>query len=612
LKSQLNQSESAAQPAQAPQPSELTPADPRKLFVAQWLNQQCTQVQGCVAGVLVLGEPDLGPFIPVASWPVSNTIAVSPGLTDVADRCLQERRPVLVQNGAVFCLAQPVVLNNHVLGLVALECHSVTHNPASLFAALRWGLAGIEAMLLSESIAQTHSTRERMMSLLNLLGTALNEPDFNSAAQAVATEMALQLECDRVSIGFRRKGYSQVVALSHSAQFGERMNLMQAIAQAMDESLDQHLLINMPQSGKELCIVRDHAALARQYGSDAILTIPFLADGQVEGAFVLERSGAHPFDAETIELCQGAVAMVSRVLHLRFGAQQSVWERAVGGVRKQLAALRARGNYVTKLTLATVAVLLLLLIVVPGEHKVSASATVEGAIVRQLIAPFDGYVDSSKHRAGDVVQANDELARLDIRDLHLEYLRWASQADQYDKQYEQHRAEHDRAQSEIAQSQTEQAHAQMDLLADQIQRASIAAPFDGIVVSGDLSQMLGSSVKRGQVLFEISPLHDYRVILEVEESDIDGIKIGQTGQLVLAALPGQTLNLHITRITPLVVAKEGRSFYRVEASLYNAGNAEVRPGMEGVGKIYLGHRALLWIATHKMIDWLRLFAWNWL
>lgn len=585
----------------------------KKQFSTQWLDRQCSQIQGCVAGVLVLGEPDLGPFVPAAFWPVATpgvAAVASTALANVADRCLQERRSVLVQHGTAFTLAEPLLLAGHLHGLVAIECQSSTQNPVALFAALRWGLAGIRAMLLVQTVADTQLTRERMMTLLNLLGTALNEPDFHSAAQAAATEMALQLGCDRVSIGFRRKGYSQVMALSNSAQFGQRMNLMQAIAEAMDEALDQHMLINLPQSGKELCVVRNHAALARQYGSDAILTIPFLVDQRVEGAFVLERSGSQPFDAETVELCQGAVALVSRVLHLRYDAQRSVLERATAQYVSAYAALRQRGHYVTKLVLGSVLVLLVLLMVIPGQHKVSATATVEGATVRVLIAPFDGYLESTRHRAGDVVHANEELARLDSRDLHLEYLHWASQADQYDKQYEQHRAEHDRAQSEIAHSQNDQAKAQMDLLAEQLQRTSITAPFDGIVVSGDLSQMLGSAVKRGQVLFEISPLNQYRVILEVDESDIDGIKIGQSGQLVLAAIPGQALGLHVTRVTPLVVAKEGRSFYRVEASLDSS--ARVRPGMEGVGKIELGPRALLWIWTHKMLDWLRMFAWSWL
>ena len=585
----------------------------REEFIRQWLERQCSQTQGCVAGVLVLGEPDLGPFVAAAVWP--QTATPSSALAAVADRCLQERRSVLVQSGTSFTLAEPILLADHLHGLLALELHSLAPSP-TLFETLRWNLAGCHALLLSEALSETQVIRERLMGLLNLLGTALNEIDFKSAAHAVATELALQLDCDRVSIGFRRaeqpQGATQVVALSHSAQFGERMNLMQAIAQAMDEALDQHQLINMPASARELCVVRDHAALARQYGSDAILTIPFLVDGCIPGAMVLERTGPQPFERDTVELCQGAVALTARVLYLRYAAQRSALQRARHSIIEQWRALCSQKNYINKLAVGALTGLLLVLVLVPGQHRVSANATIEGATVRQLIAPFDGYLEASHHRAGDVVSANEELARLDSRDLQLEYLRWAAQAEQAQKQYEQHRAEHDRAQSEIAQSQLDQANAQTELLADQIRRAAIIAPFDGVVVSGDLSQMLGSAVRRGQGLFELSPRNQYRVILEVDESDIAGVKALQRGQLVLAALPGQTMGLQITRVTPLVVAKEGRSFYRVEASLDPTDLNAVRPGMEGVGKISLGERSLFWLWTHKMIDWLRLFAWSWL
>jgi hypothetical protein len=34
--------------------------------------------------------------------------------------------------------------------------------------------------------------------------------------------------------------------------------------------------------------------------------------------------------------------------------------------------------------------------------------------------------------------------------------------------------------------------------------------------------------------------------------------------------------------------------------------------MEGVGKILVGDRKLIWIWTHSLVDWLRLFAWKWM
>jgi hypothetical protein len=38
----------------------------------------------------------------------------------------------------------------------------------------------------------------------------------------------------------------------------------------------------------------------------------------------------------------------------------------------------------------------------------------------------------------------------------------------------------------------------------------------------------------------------------------------------------------------------------------------LRPGLEGVGKIEVDRRLLVWIWTRQVIDWLRLQLWTWL
>jgi hypothetical protein len=40
--------------------------------------------------------------------------------------------------------------------------------------------------------------------------------------------------------------------------------------------------------------------------------------------------------------------------------------------------------------------------------------------------------------------------------------------------------------------------------------------------------------------------------------------------------------------------------------------AGLRPGMEGIGKITIDRRMLIWVWTHEMIDWLRLQLWRWM
>jgi hypothetical protein len=143
----------------------------------------------------------------------------------------------------------------------------------------------------------------------------------------------------------------------------------------------------------------------------------------------------------------------------------------------------------------------------------------------------------------------------------------------------------------------------------------MVAPFDGVIVSGDLSQSLGSPVERGQVLFDIAPLDGYRIALRVDERDMAHVALGQRGELAVTAMPGEPLPFTVTSIVPVNVAQEGRNVFRVEARLDGdplISSSRLRPGMTGVGKIHVEERRLVWIWTRSFTDWLSLKLWSWL
>ena len=80
----------------------------------------------------------------------------------------------------------------------------------------------------------------------------------------------------------------------------------------------------------------------------------------------------------------------------------------------------------------------------------------------------------------------------------------------------------------------------------------------------------------------------------------------------VTSMPGDRFPFRVDRITPVNTAKEGRNFFRVEAVLEAGAGARLRPGMEGVGKIDIDERKLVWIWTHGLTDWVRLWIWSWL
>jgi multidrug resistance efflux pump len=162
----------------------------------------------------------------------------------------------------------------------------------------------------------------------------------------------------------------------------------------------------------------------------------------------------------------------------------------------------------------------------------------------------------------------------------------------------------------IMHEQLKQISAEIELARQQLDRVNLTAPFDGVVIEGDLAQSLGSPVERGESLFKIAPLDGYRIILKVDEKQISKVHPGQQGQLILPSLSDVELPLSVEKVTIASRAEDGANIFRVEASL-NKATDFLRPGMQGVAKINVGRSKLLWIWTHDFIDWARLWFWSW-
>jgi multidrug resistance efflux pump len=239
-----------------------------------------------------------------------------------------------------------------------------------------------------------------------------------------------------------------------------------------------------------------------------------------------------------------------------------------------------------------------------------AKAVVEGAVQRAAVAPFDGFIATAPVRAGELVDAGQTLATLDDRELTLEAIRWRSEHAQQVLKYDDALGKHDRPAARMAQAVADEAQARLALVEDKLAHANIAAPFHGIVVSGDLSQMVGSPIEKGKVLFEIAPLEAFRVMLQVDERDVSFVSAAQRGQLVLTGLAHASFPFVIKKITPVATPSDNRNYFLVEAAVEDPLHM-LRPGMEGIGKISIDERRLLGVWTRSLIDWARITIWKW-
>ncbi len=600
--------------------AQFAEADNTDSFCRSWLAIQCRMITGTTGGLVLLGTPDVGPFTAVAVWP--DVRRSMEHLTATAERALRERRGLLSKHeqtsiggeSAVpsYHVAYPLELDKKLYGVVVLETSLRTESQLqAILRQLHWGSAWLEVLLRRQQSQSDALTQKRLATVLDLVAVAVEEDRFYAAALALVTELATRLACDRVSVGFVRKNYVAVVAISHTAQFEKKTNLVRSIGSAMDECFDQQatILYPTPATGEAL-VNRAHEELAQVHSIAAVCSVALYRSGEIVGALTFERSTDNPFDTETVELCEVLASVSGPILDEKRKSDRLIIWKIAASAGDQLRKLIGPRHVVRKLVLVAVTALVLFLAFAKGDYRVAADATLEGQIQRVLAAPFASYISEANARAGDVVKQGEVLAILDDKDIRLERLKAAGQKRQLLKQYRQAMASHDRPQMQITTAQLSQVDAQLQLLEYQLSRTKIKAPFKGIIVSGDLSQSLGAPVETGRVLFEMAPLDAYRVVLQVDERDITAVSVEQSGQLVLSSIPNERLSFTVEKITPVSVAEEGRNYFRVEARLDDT-SERLRPGMEGVGKIYIDRRSLVWVWTHSLIDWLRLWTWSW-
>jgi hypothetical protein len=595
----------------------LASANDAREYCQSWLAIQCRLIAGVVGGVVLLRPEGTDSYSAVAVWPdVRRDMAY---LTPTAQKALVERRGVVTPNKAGAAaptsvhIGYPVEAVGHLYGVVVLD---VSLRPeAELQAALRqlhWGAAGLELMFCQQEVARVGETRDKLQTVLEVVASAAAHDRFVAAATALATDLATRLACDRVSIGFERGGHLKIDAVSHSAQFKERTNLMRAVAAAMDEAVDQNATVAVPPPiGSAPLVRRAHDGLLDEQGSGACCTVVLTALGKPAGAITLERTAKRPFDGATIELCEAVAGLAGPMLEVHrredrwFGARLADWWR------EKLRHLFGPRHPGLKFVAIVVAAALAFLIVARGDFRVSAGSVLEPQLQLAATAPFNGYIREAPVRAGDLVKQGALLARLDDRDLKLERLKGLSQQEELNKQVRQAFAQRDLAQVQIVTAQLEAARAQVARTEEQLQRTTVSAPFDGVVVSGDLSQQLGAPVERGTVLFEVAPLSEFRLVLKVDERDVAYVQPGQRGTLLLSAFADDPIGFEVTKITPVSTPREGKNFFRVEAKLDRT-DPRMRPNMEGVGKVEIARRSYLWIWTRQVVDSLRLLAWSWL
>lgn len=446
-------------------------------------------------------------------------------------------------------------------------------------------------------------------SVLDLMALLNDQPRYMAVAMTLCNELASRHKCDRICLGWREGDYVRVQAMSHTEKFERKMEAIKRLEQTMEEALDQDELIVWPRPENSTSVTRDHEKYAAEQNIKHLCSVPLRLKNQAVGVLTCERNG-EPFTEEEqrmLTLC--AEMAVRRLSELKrtdrwFGAR---WALAT---RDKLAEYVGVEHTWAKVIAVLIAVGLGVLFLGKMDYRVEAPFIVRTENVAILAAPFEGYIEDVPGRIGEPVSAQGILLKLDTRELFLQEAAAIADVDRYTREAEKARANNSLAEMRINQAQAEQAQARLDLVRHRLKESAIKAPFDGVVIEGDLKKRVGAPVKQGDVLFKVARTDQMYVECNVDERDIHEVGATATGEIAFASQPKLKFPIKLLRVEPVAVTKEKENYYVVRCAFTAPVETWWRPGMSGVAKIEVGSRTIFWVLAHRTIDYLRMFFWT--
>jgi hypothetical protein len=419
--------------------------------------------------------------------------------------------------------------------------------------------------------------------------------------------------CEQVALGMVVRNRVRLISISGLDDIKHQSPGVRCLQGAMEECLDRKLPIvcQQEQEWAEQSIRSEHR-LHKQWQTiaegDAVASIPLQAHGATAAILSLRRRPDQPFTREQLGEIHALVEPFAGALLLTRKAHRSLLRHTLDTAHSAVDVFRESGRTGAKVGLGVAAALAVWFFFGTLDYQITVPCTVTPTHVRHLAAPFEGVLASAEVVAGDRVRQGQVLCRFDAEQLELQKAELLAEIAVLERERDLGMANNDPASVQVAMATQHQSKVKLEIVEHRIRQATIRAPLDGIVVSGDLRTRIGGVLPMGEELFAVSPLGEWTLELEIPDSASADIRVGQGGAFASYARPEQVQELRLTRIRPQAEVRNENNVYIAEAEVHEA-HDWIRPGMEGVAKVHLGPRRVWWVTLHRVIDYLRLKLW---
>ncbi|MEO1584186.1 MAG: HlyD family efflux transporter periplasmic adaptor subunit [Planctomycetota bacterium] len=423
-------------------------------------------------------------------------------------------------------------------------------------------------------------------------------------AFALASSLRNKFGCDQVAIGVSRSSRPAIVSVSGLDEVSARSEAVRLVADAMGEALDRAKTIAVQRGQGEG--YRVHRNWHNRCGGMPVATVPLEAGEGCTLFASLRRAGDMPFRDDELSDIAASMSPYAPAFEMLERASRSLRAHARAAARSRLRSLVGRGAWMQKAAVAAALSMTGWVAFGTLPFNLTSSATVVAASQRQISAPHAGALAAVLVAPGDAVEEGQLLALFDTAELRLERQRLVAEIDIATVNEDRALADGISSDAALAQTERRRAKARLSQVDTMIEQASIRAPYDGRIIAGDLRGRVGETVAVGTPLFTVAESSEgWTLEIEVPQRTIGDIGEGMTGEFATDARPESASAMSVERVRPMPEMRVGRSVYIAEAHL-PAGDGWLKAGMEGSARVTMGRRPVWWLATHRLVDALRM------
>lgn len=459
-------------------------------------------------------------------------------------------------------------------------------------------LAGLQVAGILRALASSREEAERIRSrfgkvaaFVELLAAAAAGADFAECTRRLANHLKEVMACDLVALAVQpRFGSVRLAAVSGETGPAEaHAPARRALLAHLREAIHRRQPLTARRTSAVGHPDAEGAASLREWFDPGLsLCLPLVdSGGTLSGGWLfLWRDEPGDLD-EKKTLLQAATPEVAPLLHLLYRAKP-------GPAAGALLRLWRRGSIGQRRLAVSAACALVSTGFLPLPYPIRSSCELQPVVRRVIAAPFDGILERSTVRAGDVVTRGQLLAVLDGRETRSQLSEAIARRERALKEADLALAEDRVAEARMASQEAEGLRHEIERLEYRREHLEVRSPIDGVVLQGDLERSEGAPLRVGDPLFEVGPLDRLVAEIAVEATDISLVRPGAPVTLKLESAARGPLTGAISRIAPRSEWSDDANVFICEADVANPAG-DLRAGLKGKSRIAGPRRPLIWI-----------------